>query len=97
MRTTLLALALLPGLAGVCQAAPETPDNSTRPAVSPSSGKATGTPNVTPVPGSSTTGNAGAAGGESAQNARRKTLSETGTDDAGKGSRPGQTPEASQR
>lgn len=60
-----LALALACGLVGVAyaqqNAAPKA--GATKYAVSPSSGKAKSTPDTTPVPGTSTTGNASGPGG----------------------------------
>ena len=65
MRMMLLALALAPGLAATAyaqqNAAPAA--GATKYAVSPSSGKAKSTPDMTQIPGTSTTGNASGPGG----------------------------------
>ncbi len=65
MRIMMLALALAPGLAAVAYAQQDAAPaaGATKYAVSPSSGKAKSTPDVTQIPGSSTTGNASGPGG----------------------------------
>ena len=65
MRMMMLALALAPGLAAVAYAQQDAAPaaGATKYAVSPSSGKAKSTPDVTQIPGSSTTGNASGPGG----------------------------------
>ena len=65
MMKMVLALALVPSLVAVAYAQQDTAPatDSTKYAVSPSSGKAKSTPDSTQIPGSSTTGNASGPGG----------------------------------
>lgn len=65
MRMLLLSLAFAPTLVTVSYAQENATPKAgvTKYAVSPSSGKAKSTPDMTPVPGTSTTGNASGPGG----------------------------------